>query len=177
MWERQRPHQRWSRTRCGVPASRPKEHPTGARLTALRGSRADMKKAPGKPQGLVVVSSCEPPSSSVIHAAHAAARHGRRFLLRMFGDRRLGGDDQTRDRRGVLKGCTDDLGRIDDSELEQVAKLAGLRIIAVVIFLGFEQLADHHGAVCAGVVDDLACRSLNRLADNVDAGLLIGIDA
>jgi hypothetical protein len=43
--------------------------------------------------------------SLVIHAAHAAALGERRsFLLRMFGDRRLGGDDQTRDRRGVLEG-------------------------------------------------------------------------
>ena len=53
----------------------------------------------------------------------------------MFGDRRLGGDDQTRDRRGVLEGRPDDLGRIDNSKLDQVAILAGLRIVAVVIFL------------------------------------------
>ena len=50
----------------------------------------------------------------------------------MFGDRRLGGDDQSRDRRGVLEGRADDLGRIDNAELDQVAILAGLRIIAVV---------------------------------------------
>jgi hypothetical protein len=134
------------------------EHPAKTRLTALR--EADMKKALGRPQGLVVVSSSEPPSFSVIHAAHAASRHGRRFLLRMFGDRRLGGDNQTRDRRGVLKGRTDHLGRIDNAELDQVAILSGLCIIAEVIFLRFEQLADHHGAVGAGVVDDLACRAL-----------------
>ena len=48
----------------------------------------------------------------------------------MLGDRRLGGDDQTRDRRGVLEGRTDDLGRIDNAELDQVAVLAGLRIVA-----------------------------------------------
>jgi hypothetical protein len=59
----------------------------------------------------------------------------------MFGDRRLGGDDQTRDRRGVLEGRADDLGRIDNAEFDQVAKFTGLGIVAVVIFLGFEQLA------------------------------------
>jgi hypothetical protein len=46
------------------------------------------------------------------HTAHATARHGRSFLLRMSGDRRLDGDDQTRDRRGVLEGRADNLGRI-----------------------------------------------------------------
>jgi hypothetical protein len=90
------------------------------------------EKALGKPQGLIVVSSSEP-SSSVIHAAHtahAATGHGRSFPLRMLGDRRLGGDDQARDRRGVLEGRADELGRIDNAELDKVAVLAGLRIVA-----------------------------------------------
>src|SRR5664279_3857468 len=93
----------------------------------------------------------------------------------MFGDRRLGCDEQTRDRRGVLEGRADDLGRIDNAELDQVTILPGLRIVAVVIVLGFEQLANHHGAVRAGVVNDLAGRRLDRFADDVDAGLLIGV--
>src|SRR6202023_3836854 len=42
------------------------------------------------------------------------------------------------------------------------SKFAGLRVVAIAIFLGFEQLADHHSAVRAGVVDDLARRRLNR---------------
>src|SRR5580704_18016906 len=69
------------------------------------------------------------PSSSVIHAAHAAhaAALGERrsFLLRMFGDRRLGGDDQTRDRRGVLEGRAQHLGRIDNAERDEIAVFAG----------------------------------------------------
>ena len=79
-----------------------------------------MKKALGKTQGLAVVSSSKPNSSVIhaAHAAHAAPRHGRSLLLRMFGDRRLGGDDRTRDRRGVLEGRADDLGRIDVLPLE-----------------------------------------------------------
>ena len=93
----------------------------------------------------------------------------------MFGDRRLGGDDQTRDRRGVLEGRAHDLGRIDNAERDEIAVFAGLRVVAVAVFLGFEQLADHHGAVRAGIVDDLARRRPDRFADDIDAGLLIGI--
>src|SRR3984893_5478872 len=62
------------------------------------------------------------PSSSVVHPAHAAALGERRsFLLRMFGDRRLGDDDQTRDRRGVLERRAHDLGRIDNAKRDEIA--------------------------------------------------------
>src|SRR5262249_47525440 len=148
-------------------------------LSALRqayhGNGRPKASSPRGTPGLVVVSSSEP-RSLVIHAAHAAARRESRcFLLRMLGDRRLGGDHHTRGRRGVLEGRADDLGRIDNAERNEVAKFADLRIIAVPIFSGFEQLADPHRAVPAGIVDDLARRHLNRLANDVDAGLLIGI--
>jgi hypothetical protein len=66
--------------------------------------------------------------SSVIHFAHAAARRERRsFLLRVLGDRRLGGDDLTRDGCGVLEGRAHDLRRIDDAERNEIAIFAGLR--------------------------------------------------
>ncbi len=45
--------------------------------------------------------------------------------------------------------------------------------IAEGVVLGLEQLADHDRAVSAGVVDDLAGRGLDGLADDVDAGLLV----
>src|ERR1700757_3314826 len=116
------------------------------------------------------------PCQLVIHVAHATAwRERRYFLLWMLRDRRLGGDHHTRDRRCVLEGRSDDLGRIDNAACNEIAIFAGLRIIAVAIFLGFEQLADHHGTVPAGIVDDLAGRSLNRLANDGDTGLLIEI--
>src|SRR5205809_1141638 len=94
------------------------------------------EEALGKPRASPLVSSSGHSNSSVLPAAHAAvatARHGRSFLLRMFGDRRLGGDDHTRDGCGVLEGRADDLGRIDNAELDQIAIFAGLRIVAVVI--------------------------------------------
>ena len=110
------------------------------------------------------------------HAAHArAARHCGRIRLGMLGDRRFGGHNQARDGRCVLKRRAHDLGRVDDTELHEIAELAGLRVVAVAIFLRIEQLANHHGAVAAGVVDDLARWRLDRLAHNIDAGLLVGI--
>src|SRR5262245_3645884 len=62
------------------------------------------------------------------HATHAAARHrgSSRLLLRSFGNHGLGRDEQTGDRRGVLKSRADDLDRIDDAESDQVAILARL---------------------------------------------------
>ncbi len=51
---------------------------------------------------------------------------------------------------------------MDDAELDQIAILALLRVKAIAIAGGFEQLADHQGAVVAGVVDDLTGRSLDR---------------
>ena len=83
--------------------------------------------------------------------------------------------DQPGDRGRVLQGGAHDLGRIDDAKLDEIAIFAGLRVIAVVVVAAFEQLADHHRAIRAGVLDDLARRGLDRLADDVDAGLLIGV--
>ena len=93
----------------------------------------------------------------------------------MLGDGRLGGDDQAGDRRRVLKRGAHDLGRVDDAELHEIAELARLRVVTVTIFLRVEQLAHDDRAVAASVVDDLASRRLDRLAHDVDAGLLVGI--
>src|SRR5436309_152435 len=51
------------------------------------------------------------------HAATAAARA---LLLRHFGDHRLGGDEQARNRRSALQRLTHDLGRIDNALGEHV---------------------------------------------------------
>ena len=154
----------------------------GGYLRHLRACHAsDALKLRGsgeKPQNLGIRRFYEFPPSEVhaAHAAHAAAaRHCRRVLLRMLGDRRLGGDNQAGDRRRVLKRGAHDLGRVDDAELHEIAELAGLRVVAVTIFLRVEQLAHDDRAVAASVVDDLASRRLDRLAHDVDAGLLVGI--
>src|SRR5438128_1764046 len=73
----------------------------------------------------------------------------------------------------VLEGEAHDLGGVDDACFHQVHVLAGLGVEAVVGIGALEELADHDGAVGAGVLDDLARGHLDRLAHDVDADPLI----
>src|SRR3569623_2778134 len=108
-----------------------------------------------------------------IHAA--AGRHGRHgvLLLRQFGNHRLGGDQQARDRRRVLDRRAHDLGRVDDALGHHVPVLAALRVEAVRILILLDDLADDDRAILTRVERDLTRRSLDRLADDLDADLLI----
>src|SRR5208283_2014012 len=75
---------------------------------------------------------------SVIHPAH---RHGRRaLLLRKLRDHGFRRDQQTRDGGRVLKRSANDLGRVDDPLLIEIAIFAGLRVEAMRVIIGFEQL-------------------------------------
>ena len=58
--------------------------------------------------------------------------HGRRALLRLIGDHRLGSDEQSGDRGGALQCQAHDLGRIDDAGLHHVDIGAALRVEAVI---------------------------------------------
>src|SRR5450631_652958 len=77
-----------------------------------------------------------------IHTAHAAHTTAattvamRFFLLRRFGDHRFRRDHETGDRGRILQRCARDLGRIQDTELDHVAVLARLRVVAVIALAG-----------------------------------------
>src|SRR5450631_561960 len=113
-----------------------------------------------------------------IHSAHsahpAAAWHGGRLLLRRFHDDRLGCDEEARDGSRILQRGAHDLGRVDDTELHQIAILGGLGVVAKGIRRILDQLANDHRAIVAGIVDNLFGWSLDRLAHDVYAGFLIG---
>src|SRR6516164_3670715 len=80
---------------------------TGASLSAARGTALEVHAA------------------HAAHATHAAARrHRRGRFLRTLGDHRLGGDQQARDRGGILQGAAYDLGRIDYPFADEIAVLA-----------------------------------------------------
>src|SRR4051794_6357701 len=117
-------------------------------------------------------------AGSEIHAAHAAARRhaaaaGASVLLRQFGHHGFGGDQQRRNRSGVLDRRANHLGRVDDALRDQVDVFAGLRVEAVRILILLEDLADDHRTVLACVDRDLASGPGKRLADDFDAGLLV----
>src|SRR6266436_2176530 len=110
------------------------------------------------------------------HTAHAAAtrRHAAAgVLLRYFRYHGFGGDQQRGNRSRVLDRHANHLGRVDDALGDQIAVFAGLRVEAVGILILLEDLADDDGAVFAGIDGDLAGRIGQRLAHDLDAGLLV----
>src|SRR5690606_28003283 len=111
---------------------------------------------------------------SEVHVGGAAVTvTGRgRSLFLLFGDQRLGGEEQRRDRGRVLEGRTGDLGGIDDPVLEQVAVLTGGGVEAFRTFGGTDVL-DHHAAFHAGVDGDLAKRLFHGPLDDQTTGLLV----
>src|SRR5665811_1197167 len=106
---------------------------------------------------------------------HATAGHswGPTVLLRPFGDHGFRGDQEAGNRRRALDRRTHDLGRVDDALGDEIAVLASLRVEAPVVLILLEDLADNDRAVFAGIGRNLARRSLDRLADDVDAVLLV----
>src|SRR3989344_5314421 len=106
---------------------------------------------------------------SEVHRRH---RRGL-LLLRQLRDERLGGDQQRRDRRGILQRGAYALGGIDHPRLDEILILAGGGIEAPVVIVALEELADDPRAVLAGIVGDLARRGAECAADDVDARLLV----
>src|SRR5207237_2499055 len=65
--------------------------------------------------------------------------------------------------------------RVDDAGDDHVLVCAGLRVIAVIRLALIGQLADDDGPIGAGVLGDLPRRRLDRLTDDLDAGLLVAV--
>src|SRR3954471_20123744 len=121
-------------------------------------------------------SSAPPPSISephISHTAHAAARHRRRLRLGLLADHRLGGYQEAGDGGRILQGGADDLGRIDDPGLDEIAVFTGLRVKADVRVVLLQEFADYNRAVEPSVLGDLARRGLKRPADDADADPLV----
>ena len=99
------------------------------------------------------------------------------LLLRRLGNAGFGRDHQAGNGGRILQCDAHDLGRVDDALLDHVAIFIGLRVVAERARSIVHDLADHDRALDASVLGDLADRRLQRLADDVDAGLLILIVA
>ena len=96
-------------------------------------------------------------------------------VLGLVGDDRLGGQQQSRDRRRVLQGRTGHLGGVDDAGLEQVLEHAGGGVEADVAGLALD-LLDDDGAFEAGVVGDEPSRGLERRSHGRGAGGLVAVE-
>src|SRR5712691_27481 len=130
-------------------------------------------RRPGRARAFFVLKRLEVHAAHSAHASTGTARHRWALLLRQLGHHRLGGNQQARDGGRVLQRGPHDFGRVDDALRYQVAVLAGLCVVAEGVGVLFQDLADHDRAVLAGVDRDLARRPGDRLADDLDAGLLV----
>src|SRR4029079_14033432 len=108
------------------------------------------------------------------HSTHAAATgHRRGRFPGALGHHRLEGDQQARDRGGGPQRAAHHLGRVDDAVGDEITINAGLGVVAEHVLGVVEDLADHDGAVLAGVLHDLAGWNLQGLADDADTDLLV----
>src|SRR5438093_4868044 len=109
------------------------------------------------------------------HTAHATARHtgGPTFLLRPFGDHGFRGDQKPGDRRCILQRRPHNLGWVDDALGDEIDVLAVLGVEAVRVLVLLEDLADDNRPVFARIDGDLSRRPGERLAHDIDAGLLV----
>ena len=110
------------------------------------------------------------------HAAHAAhtahVRHAAAagtFLLRKFGNHGFGRDQQRSNRSRVLKCCTDNLDRVNNTHVDHVAVFTGLGVVAVGVGLLVEDLAHDDRSFVTCVRCNLAARCLQGAANDVDA--------
>jgi len=110
-------------------------------------------------------------SPHAAHAAAAAAAHGS-LGLGEVGDGALGGEEEGRDRGGVLESGARDLGRVDDAGLDHVHPLHLGGIEADALLLVFGAVRDD-GAVDARVLGDLADGLLEGALGDLEADLLV----
>ncbi len=105
----------------------------------------------------------------------AMPRQRRRRWFRQFGDHGFRCDQQARNRCRILKCGANDLGRIDNALLNQIAIFARLRVIAEFILLFLQYPADHNRTVLTSIQRDLPRGPGDRLLDDLDSGLLISV--
>src|SRR4029079_2296632 len=91
----------------------------------------------------------------VVHVAHSGSGSSGSLLLWQLRHHRLGGDQETRNGSGVLKGGAHDLGRVYDALRKHITVLARLRVEAVSIITLIEDFAHNHRAVLARIKGDL----------------------
>src|SRR2546428_630328 len=118
-------------------------------------------------------------SRGSVHAAHATAagHRGHLLLLLLLRHHALGGEEQSRNGRGVLQRRAGDLGRVDNAGRDQILELVGLGVVAIVQLGRLLHLSHDDRVLGTRVLHDDPDRFLERAADDLDAGLLVVIGA
>src|SRR5437667_9669323 len=114
-----------------------------------------------------------------VHPAHATAagHRGHLLLLLLLHHHALGGEEQSRDGRGVLQRRAGDFGGVDDAGCHQILVLVGLGVVAEVELGRLLHLPDDDRALGTRVLNDDPDWFLERPADDLHAGLLVVIPA
>ena len=97
------------------------------------------------------------------------------FFGRFLDHDRIGRQQQSGYAGCVLECCANDLGRVDDTELDHVAVLVVLCIVAVAGLLGLENSVGHNRTVLAGVLGDGAEGCGEHIEDQAGAVLFVAI--
>src|SRR5882672_3268458 len=94
------------------------------------------------------------------------------IFLRRLSDHDFGREQQARYRGGVLQSQTRHLGRIQNAQLDHIAVLAGLSVVAERA-LAFTDPVQHHRGVLTRIRHDLTQRLFDRAGQDLDARGLI----
>src|SRR2546425_6870684 len=114
-----------------------------------------------------------------VHPAHATApgHRGHLLLLLLLHHHALGGEEQSRDGRGVLQRRAGDLGRVDDAGRDKILVLVGLGVVAVVELGRCFHFPHDDRALGTRVLNDDPDWFLERAADDLVCRLLVVITA
>ena len=105
----------------------------------------------------------------------AVIRGSRFFVFGHVGDQTLGGEQQCRDGGSVLKRAPGDLGRVNDTGLDEVGVfLVGHVVAGAALALG--DALDDHGAFQAGVAGQFAQGRLDGVPHDVDTDLFVALE-
>ena len=108
------------------------------------------------------------------HAAHIAAGSRSSRGFGQIGHEALGGQHHLSDGSCVLQSGAGDLGGVNDACGDHILHVdLILGVEAVVGLVGRDDLVDDDAALEAGVLGDLAQRSLQSLQDDLCAGALV----
>jgi hypothetical protein len=113
-----------------------------------------------------------------VHAATGWHRRHCRLGLRLLGDHRLGGDQETRDRRGVLQRVAHHLGRVDKPwNRHDVDGALALMTAAVSVPVSIDLEAGYGDTPDAAAESVTEILKAGAIGINIEDGLFEGLSA